>query len=1129
MPARTTTARAAATALLAALLLVFAAPAAEPAAGTTLGNADIVGMTRANLSPREIVSRITASPNAFDLSDQAFMELKAAGVADEVLSAMLAAGRAGNAATAAADAVNAAVARATGGMPIQLPALPPINANVPRTAGGGVPLISLEGGREWPDIGQELANLPPPPALPSFSAPPGSAPGTSAPQSGFSAPPAFAAPAQTGGLPALPQQGFSAPPVATLPAQPARPAPSFQTTQPMPATPASPVRPPAQPPAAPDPSGTAQYSLSQLRDLLGSPNPAARKDAALALARRNDTLAIAAAEQNLSSPIDPLDGLIYLVGYARLVRASDRLGAILSGNPSPLNRAAAAAALAEIGPGGAAAWPALENALATDADASVRREAARAVARFHEPGSADLLMNACRRDPEVRKIALEAMAEYPETAEFLVSVVGLGPDQIAPDESEAARTSLERLTGQSFGLDGAQWAGWFAENRARFAPGAASAAAPGMPAGSAVAGAPAPAAPGQVDIAALGIIVDPSQIPMAPELMERSAGAPPADGVLRVPGVGAAEPGALSASEFGDTPPGAGGFPGLPAGGSGGGGMAAAPASPSSIGKGRLPTPAGFEEYGDDQMWSGSMPASSASPGGGTDMAGTQRMPQTPPQPAVAASAPRAAPAVPDSGLRLALPPGAGGDDAFGDMSAYGGASPVAAGDMPYDGGGDFGDAFPQQDDGFSQPYADPFAVADGGDPAGFSFDAPQGGGFDPMQADPDGMAETLAFPGDTDAFGIGDPMFGDDGGLFGDGGQLAMPPPPGGGRAAPADDGFADSFGDSFAGAPDGDSALPEDYGYGEYDDGYGDDGGDFGGDDFAALLQDAVGEEAASAPSGGAARYGETDFGVSGGMPPPPPGGGGEAYAEEALAGEMPDDGGEGTVDMLPGIELPPIGEAYSVVTVEEASPPSATDDGTGMVWVRGVGLVDRGAGTAAPAAPAARPEPVTLGSAPTRRLARSLSAAGSGAEAEPVPAPEIAPPPAAAPVSSGASSAAASIEGAVVGEWRTLDPLPGDESGGEEPAPSAPPAPPPALSVPVEAAQEEAAAVPEAPAAAAASAAAGAVVDAAGVVSDAVDGVVLDGEVFEIYELPEVDAVEALPSDPAGRPSRRLRKRR
>lgn len=89
-------------ALLATLLLANAA-----LAGERLTNEDILRLTRAGLSPTLIITTITLSEQAFDTSTSALITLRTAGVANEVLLAMLTATTPSTTAGAAPDPTQA--------------------------------------------------------------------------------------------------------------------------------------------------------------------------------------------------------------------------------------------------------------------------------------------------------------------------------------------------------------------------------------------------------------------------------------------------------------------------------------------------------------------------------------------------------------------------------------------------------------------------------------------------------------------------------------------------------------------------------------------------------------------------------------------------------------------------------------------------------------------------------------------------------------------------------------------------------------------------------------------------------------------------------------------------------------
>ncbi|MDR0363147.1 MAG: HEAT repeat domain-containing protein [Planctomycetota bacterium] len=282
-------------------------------------------------------------------------------------------------------------------------------------------------------------------------------------------------------------------------------------------------------------------SLPTIRALLTDTTSMTRTLAAEAIASLNDRSSIAAAEQAVIRQVEPLDGYVRLVGFAKLTPAAEAVGVILSGNTDVDNRIAAAWALGEIGRAGIAGRPALEKALSGDDNPRVRREAAVALAKFRDSRAADSLQNACRIDPEVRKTILVLLADYPEAVGFLVEVMNVPPDQIAADEAGAARTGLVRLTGRDYGLDGSGWSAWLAENGGTlqsqttggFAPPPPQAAPPltgldGLPLfGASSIAAFDPPAKGEIDLEAWAIVADSAYIPTTPVSGALTATPPP--------------------------------------------------------------------------------------------------------------------------------------------------------------------------------------------------------------------------------------------------------------------------------------------------------------------------------------------------------------------------------------------------------------------------------------------------------------------------------------------------------------------------------------------------------------------------------------------------------------------------
>lgn len=298
-------------------------------------------------------------------------------------------------------------------------------------------------------------------------------------------------------------------------------------------------------------------SLPAMRNLITDSSPMVRQATAQVLADLNDAQSINAAEVALTRPLNNLDGYALLVGHARLTRAAGILGQVLSTSAEAPTRAAAAWAIGNIGRPAVDGRAAVEKALSSDPDPTVRREAAIAVAKFHDERSAQLLEDACRKDYEVRKTTLAVLAEYPESVGFLVEVMNLAPDQIAADEMETARNSLVRLTSQDFGTDGARWSEWFAANRSRYPSAQGGASVMTMSPGLRTA-APDPyrqeaPAKSSVDLEAWSIVADSSNIPMAPQA-DSGSRAPLLPGLPSYDGGAASRPRSAPALPFAPSP-----------------------------------------------------------------------------------------------------------------------------------------------------------------------------------------------------------------------------------------------------------------------------------------------------------------------------------------------------------------------------------------------------------------------------------------------------------------------------------------------------------------------------------------------------------------------------------------------
>ncbi len=113
----------------------------------------------------------------------------------------------------------------------------------------------------------------------------------------------------------------------------------------------------------------------------------------------------------------------------------------------------------------------LVERLSKDQEAIVRREAARALQRVHNPQAVPALIAAVDHDVEldvdVRLEAAYALGQYPQNAVFEALKKALRDRSLAVNV--AAAESLRYLTGQDFGASIAAWERWGARTADRFA------------------------------------------------------------------------------------------------------------------------------------------------------------------------------------------------------------------------------------------------------------------------------------------------------------------------------------------------------------------------------------------------------------------------------------------------------------------------------------------------------------------------------------------------------------------------------------------------------------------------------------------------------------------------------------
>ncbi len=135
--------------------------------------------------------------------------------------------------------------------------------------------------------------------------------------------------------------------------------------------------------------------------------------------------------------------------------------------PNPLVRAVAVSALGRHG----TPQDAVPIALRLDDEQfQVRWEAAKSLQRLHNPDVVPVLLATVRNedeDSDIRVAAANALGQYPQDRVFQTLVAALDTTQLSINE--AARTSLNTLTGQDHGLDPATWLQWYNDVRNPFA------------------------------------------------------------------------------------------------------------------------------------------------------------------------------------------------------------------------------------------------------------------------------------------------------------------------------------------------------------------------------------------------------------------------------------------------------------------------------------------------------------------------------------------------------------------------------------------------------------------------------------------------------------------------------------
>ncbi len=187
--------------------------------------------------------------------------------------------------------------------------------------------------------------------------------------------------------------------------------------------------PPVQ--AGPSPEQQARYAQAESR--LNSPEPSVRQQAATALLAMNHPDALQAVFDRLRRSSDPAvrASMIQAVAFAEDPRCFD---AVLEAVQDP--------------------------------DATVRRQAALALARFTDPEQVQAMMERTRDVPaQQRQLLYEALGEGLALNAVPVLIEGLGARQ--QEVQAAALAALRRISGRDFAADAERWQEWWAANRHR--------------------------------------------------------------------------------------------------------------------------------------------------------------------------------------------------------------------------------------------------------------------------------------------------------------------------------------------------------------------------------------------------------------------------------------------------------------------------------------------------------------------------------------------------------------------------------------------------------------------------------------------------------------------------------------
>jgi len=210
-----------------------------------------------------------------------------------------------------------------------------------------------------------------------------------------------------------------------------------------------------------------------LRVLLDDTRPLVRRAAADALFELKGKEAAENARERIRDAVArgyarPVDAYVRLLGHAQDKQAVGLLEDLLLESPHASVRAEAAWALAQLE--SEQSRPLLEIALRSDGSREVRTHAVAALGRFADPRSLPELIRAANRDRVDGTVLFRALGRYPATEVVPVLVTCIRED-LSEEEQDVLIGVLRKLTRQDFGMDRSRWLKWWELNEAKIRAG----------------------------------------------------------------------------------------------------------------------------------------------------------------------------------------------------------------------------------------------------------------------------------------------------------------------------------------------------------------------------------------------------------------------------------------------------------------------------------------------------------------------------------------------------------------------------------------------------------------------------------------------------------------------------------